>query len=112
MFTTCSDKNTESAFDALMCMKSLQCTVVALLCLIDVRLKLSISIVLMDIALQGEMDGIETAKIIHDELGISTATLRRWLRRAGYGPKNDSYGSNPKSEKEKQEREKVGVDRK
>jgi transposase-like protein len=40
---------------------------------------------------------------IADELGISTATLRRWLRRAGYGPKNDSYGSNPKSEKEKQE---------
>tara|TARA_R100001440_G_scaffold868_1_gene2892 strand:- start:12224 stop:12850 length:627 start_codon:yes stop_codon:yes gene_type:complete len=38
---------------------------------------------------------------IADELGISAATLRRWLRRAGYGPKNDSYGSNPKSEQDK-----------
>jgi len=38
---------------------------------------------------------------IADELGISTSTLRRWLRKAGFGPKNDSYGSNPDTEKEK-----------
>lgn len=35
---------------------------------------------------------------IADELGISTSTLRRWLRKAGYGPKNDSYSSNPDNE--------------
>tara|TARA_R100000655_G_scaffold75455_3_gene114327 strand:- start:15659 stop:16318 length:660 start_codon:yes stop_codon:yes gene_type:complete len=37
---------------------------------------------------------------IADELGISTSTLRRWLRKAGFGPKNDSYGSNPETKKE------------
>jgi len=35
---------------------------------------------------------------IADELGISTSTLRRWLRKAGYGPKKDSYSSNPDNE--------------
>lgn len=38
---------------------------------------------------------------IADELGISTSTLRRWLRKAGFGPKNDSYGSNPNTEEDK-----------
>jgi transposase-like protein len=37
---------------------------------------------------------------IADELGISTSTLRRWLRKAGFGPKTDSYGSNPDTKKE------------
>jgi len=35
---------------------------------------------------------------IADELGISTSTLRRWLRKAGFGPKQDSYSANPDSE--------------
>ena len=38
---------------------------------------------------------------IADELGISTSTLRRWLRKAGFGPKQDSYSSNPDSEEVK-----------
>ena len=35
---------------------------------------------------------------IAEELGIHTSTLRRWLRKEGIEPKNDSYGSNPKKE--------------
>lgn len=37
---------------------------------------------------------------IAEELGIHTSTLRRWLRKEGIEPKNDSYGSNPKKQVE------------
>ena len=37
---------------------------------------------------------------IAEELGIHTSTLRRWLRKEGIEPKNDSYGNNPKKEEE------------
>ena len=37
---------------------------------------------------------------IAEELGIHTSTLRRWLRKEGIEPKNDSYGSNPKKKEE------------
>ena len=37
---------------------------------------------------------------IAEELDIHTSTLRRWLRKEGIEPKNDSYGSNPKKKEE------------
>ena len=37
---------------------------------------------------------------IAEELGIHTSTLRRWLRKEGIEPKNDSYGSTPKKKEE------------
>lgn len=40
---------------------------------------------------------------IAEELGIHSSTLRRWLRKEGIEPKNDSYGSNPKKDGEEED---------